>query len=150
MLQTLGRYELTSLVGAGGMATVYRAVDPVLKRDVAIKVMHPHLAADSAFVGRFKHEAQAVAALRHPNIVKVYDFGNEGDSYYMVMEFVDGPTLSALLGAPGARDIGACPPTRPAAACYRPGRSCGFSCRCAPVDYAIPGYGPPISSRPTS
>jgi len=85
------------------MATVFRATDPVLKRDVAIKVMHGHLAADPAFVGRFRHEAQAVAALRHPNIVKVYDFGNEGDSYFMVMEFVDGPTLASLLGVPAGK-----------------------------------------------
>jgi tetratricopeptide (TPR) repeat protein/tRNA A-37 threonylcarbamoyl transferase component Bud32 len=93
----LGRYQVTALVGRGGMATVYKALDPVLDRAVAIKVMHTHLAADPTFVGRFRHEAQAVAALRHPNIVKVFDFGSEAEAYYMVMEFIDGPTLAALL-----------------------------------------------------
>ncbi|MCL5734565.1 MAG: tetratricopeptide repeat protein [Actinobacteria bacterium] len=93
----LGRYEITSLVGQGGMATVYEAHDPMLDRSVAIKVLHPHLAMDKAFVGRFRHEAQAIAALRHPNIIRVFDFGVEGDGYYMVMEFMDGGTLAALL-----------------------------------------------------
>ncbi len=100
--RTLGRYQVTVLVGRGGMATVYRGADPVLDRTVAIKVMHSHLAADPTFVSRFRHEAQAVAALRHPNIVKVFDFGNEGESYYMVMEFIDGPTLAALMQAGAA------------------------------------------------
>ena len=95
--RNLGRYQVTALVGRGGMATVYKAVDPVLDRAVAIKVMHTHLAADPTFVGRFRHEAQAVAALRHPNIVKVFDFGSEAEAYYMVMEFIDGPTLASLL-----------------------------------------------------
>ncbi|MFH0915770.1 MAG: tetratricopeptide repeat protein [bacterium] len=93
----LGRYQVTALVGRGGMAAVYKALDPVLDRAVAIKVMHTHLAADPTFIGRFRHEAQAVAALRHPNIVKVFDFGSEAEVYYMVMEFIDGPTLAALL-----------------------------------------------------
>ncbi len=96
---TLGRYQVSALVGRGGMAAVYRALDPILNRAVAVKVMHSHLAADPNFVSRFRHEAQAVAALRHPNIVKVFDFGNEGDSYYMVMEFIDGPTLASLMMA---------------------------------------------------
>lgn len=93
----LGRYEITSLVGRGGMATVYQAHDPVLDRYVAIKLLHPHLAQDDAFVGRFRHEARAVAALRHPNIVRVFDFGGEDGDYYMVMELIDGGTLAALL-----------------------------------------------------
>ncbi len=93
----LGRYQVTSLIGQGGMATVYRAHDPVLERVVAIKVMHGHLAADAAFVGRFQHEAQAVAALSHPNIVKVFDFGSESGAYYMVMELIDGSTLATML-----------------------------------------------------
>jgi tetratricopeptide (TPR) repeat protein len=110
---TLGRYQVAALVGRGGMAAVYRALDPVLNRAVAIKVMHSHLAADPTFVSRFRHEAQAVAVLRHPNIVKVFDFGDEGDSYFMVMEFVDGPTLASYMaegatagGAEGAQSVG--------------------------------------------
>jgi eukaryotic-like serine/threonine-protein kinase len=134
--KTLGRYEVTALVGRGGMATVYRAVDPALKRDVAIKVMHPHLAADPAFVGRFRHEAQAVAALRHPNIVNVFDFGNEGEQYFMVMEYIDGPTLASLLGATSAADAEAQLAPAP-----RPGLSTGEILRvflplCSAIDYA--------------
>ncbi len=95
--ETFGRYLIREVVGAGGMATVYKAYDPVLEREVAIKVLHPHLARDEAFVSRFRHEARAVAALRHPNIVRVYDAGVENDRYFMVMEFIDGGTLAALL-----------------------------------------------------
>ena len=101
-----GRYEIRDLVGSGGMATVYRAFDPVLEREVAIKVLHPHLAQDASFVGRFQHEARAVAALRHPNIVRVYDVGVEGGSYFMVMEFIDGGTLATLLRAGPERSEG--------------------------------------------
>ena len=127
----LGRYTVTALIGQGGMATVYRAHDPVLDREVAIKIMHGHLAADPAFVGRFQHEAQAVAALSHPNIVKVFDFGTEVDSYYMVMELIDGSTLANLL-------------TERAAAAS-PGRGAALSSKeilrifpplCSAVDYA--------------
>ncbi len=95
--ETFGRYLIREVVGAGGMATVYRAHDPVLEREVAIKVLHPHLARDEASVGRFRHEARAVAALRHPNIVRVYDAGVENDQHFMVMEFIDGGTLAARL-----------------------------------------------------
>jgi serine/threonine-protein kinase len=95
--RTLGRYEITALVGRGGMATVYKARQPGLNRNVAVKVLHRHLAVDSAFVGRFRREARAVAALRHPNIVRVHDFDNEGDIYFIVMEFIDGPTLASFL-----------------------------------------------------
>lgn len=93
----LGRYRLTRLVGRGGMASVYEALDPILQRPVAVKVLGEQLAEEPDFVGRFRHEAQAVAALRHPSIVRVYDFGDQDDCYYMVMEFVDGPSLVDLL-----------------------------------------------------
>jgi hypothetical protein len=93
----LGRYEITELIGRGGMATVYRAEHPGLGTAVAIKVLHPHLAGDPAFVGRFRREAHAVSALRHPNIVRVLDFDNQGDLYYMVLEYIDGPPLSTYL-----------------------------------------------------
>ncbi|HJX62050.1 MAG TPA: tetratricopeptide repeat protein [Dehalococcoidia bacterium] len=95
--RTLGRYEVTALVGRGGMATVYKARHPGLNRNVAVKVLHRHLAVDPAFVGRFRREARAVAALRHPNIVRVYDFDSEGDLYFIVMEFIDGPTFASFL-----------------------------------------------------
>jgi len=95
--RTLGRYEVAALIGRGGMATVYKARHPGLNRTVAIKVLHRHLAVDSAFVGRFRREARAVAALRHPNIVRVYDFDSQDDIYFIVMEFIDGPTLASFL-----------------------------------------------------
>lgn len=93
----LGRYRLTRLVGRGGMAAVYEATDPVLDRVVAVKVLSEHLAEEADFIGRFRHEAQAVASLRHPSIVSVYDFGSQDDHHYMVMEFIDGPSLVELL-----------------------------------------------------
>jgi serine/threonine protein kinase/tetratricopeptide (TPR) repeat protein len=95
--RTLGRYEVAALIGRGGMATVYKARHPGLNRTVALKVLHRHLAVDPAFVGRFRREARAVAALRHPNIVRVYDFDSEGDIYFIVMEFIDGPTFASFL-----------------------------------------------------
>jgi tetratricopeptide (TPR) repeat protein len=95
--KTLGKYRLTDRLGRGGMAEVYRAYQPNLERDVAIKVMHGYLAEDEGFVGRFKREARAVATLRHPHIVQVYDFDIEDDIYYMVMEYIAGETLKARL-----------------------------------------------------
>jgi tetratricopeptide (TPR) repeat protein len=95
--KTLGRYRLTERLGRGGMAEVYRAYQPSLDREVAIKVMHGYLAEDEGFVGRFKREARAVASLRHPHIVQVYDFDIEDDTYYMVMEYISGETLKVRL-----------------------------------------------------
>lgn len=96
--QTLGgRYQIQSLIGRGGMASVYKAYDPNLRRDVAIKVIHPHLSDNPVFFRRFEEEATAIARLRHPNIVQVYDFSHDGDLYYMVMEFVRGETLQTRL-----------------------------------------------------
>ena len=87
------RYEIESLLGAGGMSSVYRANDPNLRRAVAIKLIHSHLSADPQFVSRFEEEAVSVAQLRHPNIIQVHDFAHDGDTYYMVLEFVPGETL---------------------------------------------------------
>jgi len=92
-----GRYKIEALLGQGGMSAVYKAIDPNLKRTVAIKLIHPHLLADEDFIYRFKREAAAVAGFRHPNIVQVYDFNNDGDIYYMVLEFVPGETLQDRL-----------------------------------------------------
>jgi len=92
-----GRYKIEALLGQGGMSTVYRASDPNLRRKVAIKMIHPHLSDDPNFIGRFKEEAAAVARLRHPNIVQVHDFNVDGDTYYMVMEYLVGETLQARL-----------------------------------------------------
>jgi serine/threonine protein kinase/WD40 repeat protein len=92
-----GRYKIDSLLGHGGMSAVYRATDPNLRRMVAIKLIHPHLSVDPNFVNRFKEEAAAVARLRHPNIVQVHDFDIDGETYYMVMEYLVGETLQARL-----------------------------------------------------
>ncbi|MBI4759347.1 MAG: PDZ domain-containing protein [Chloroflexi bacterium] len=85
------------------MAIVYRGYHPGLDRYVALKVLYPHFAQDQTFLQRFHREARAVARLRHPNIVQVHDFGVEGDTYYMAMEFIQGPTLKARLAELGER-----------------------------------------------
>ena len=72
-----GRYQIESVLGQGGMSSVYKATDPNLKRVVAIKLIHPHLSSDAQFVQRFGEEAAAVASLRHPNIVQVYEFNSD-------------------------------------------------------------------------
>lgn len=90
----IGKYEVLGELGHGGMAVVYRAHDPRLERDVAVKVLHPHLARDAQSRGRFAREARAAARLRHPNIVEVYEFSDEGDDQsFMVTELLEGPTL---------------------------------------------------------
>ena len=93
----LGRYQITALVGQGGMATVYRATHPGLEQTVAVKVLHAHMATDPDMLGRFQQEARAVAALRHPNIVRVVDFDCIDELYFMVMEYIDGLTFSEHL-----------------------------------------------------
>src|SRR3972149_3842205 len=94
---TRGRYRVLARLGRGGMADVYKAFQPSLDRYVAIKVLHPSMVEDKEFVGRFQREAKSVAALRHSNIIQVFDYDSQGDTYYMVMEFIDGPTLKAAL-----------------------------------------------------
>jgi serine/threonine protein kinase len=96
--QKLGdRYEIEERIGRGGMSTVYRAVDPNLKRKVAVKIIHPHLTDNPEFIYRFEQEAAAVAYLRHQNIVQVHDFNHVGDIYYMVMEYIAGESLESKL-----------------------------------------------------
>jgi eukaryotic-like serine/threonine-protein kinase len=92
-----GRYQIITRVASGGMGEVYRAHDSVLDREVAVKVLHPHFAGDRGFVERFRREARAAAILNHPNIVGVYDWGSTDGTYFMVMEFVQGLNLRALL-----------------------------------------------------
>ena len=100
-----GRYRLEELVASGGMAAVWRATDEVLARTVAVKVLHPKLADDEAFLERFRHEALAAASLTHPNVVAIYDTGSDrgGDreQHYIVMEFCGDGTLAAALEAGG-------------------------------------------------
>ena len=93
--QQLGQYELVDLLGEGGMATVYRAHQRSMKRDVAVKVIESRLARNPEFVARFEREAQTVAALSHPHILKVFDYGiHENDIVYLVMELLSGGSLA--------------------------------------------------------
>ncbi|MBW3561400.1 MAG: PASTA domain-containing protein [Actinobacteria bacterium] len=103
-----GRYRVLREIARGGMATVYRAVDEVLEREVAVKVLHEHLASDEVFLDRFLREARAAAALSHPHVVSVFDWGQDVDGdrveAYLVMELVDGPSLRDVLRDRGALD----------------------------------------------
>jgi serine/threonine protein kinase len=93
------RYHIERRLGAGGMSTVFMATDTVLERSVAVKLLAEHLADDDAFVARFRREALAAARLQHPNIVQVFDSGQDAESrrHYIVMEYVDGPSCADLL-----------------------------------------------------
>ena len=95
--KTLGKYRVIERLGRGGMAEVYKGYHPRLDRYMAIKVLHGYLAEGEDFLGRFEREARAVATLRHPHIVQVFDFEVEDNAYYMVMEFIDGGTLKARM-----------------------------------------------------
>ena len=95
------RYELSEQVASGGMTSVWRGHDRVLGRDVVVKVLHPELAADPSFRARFHEEAVNAARLTHPNIVALYDTGEQGAVAYIVMELVNGPTLREALGRHG-------------------------------------------------
>lgn len=100
--QLLGnRYRLLDPIAKGGMAVVWRAKDERLDRAVAVKVLHTRLAGDENFRERFRREAVAAASFNHPNIVTVFDTGEEGDTHFIVMELVEGPSLSRLLGPKG-------------------------------------------------
>jgi serine/threonine-protein kinase len=92
-----GRYQVTHLIARGGMAIVYRAQDVLLNRPVALKTLYPELSADPMFVERFRREAQAAANLSHPNIVPVFDWGEDEGTYFIVMELVDGTSLADML-----------------------------------------------------
>ncbi|HEX9372804.1 MAG TPA: serine/threonine-protein kinase, partial [Roseiflexaceae bacterium] len=99
----LGNYEIQALLGSGGMASVYRGFDLNLRREVAIKVLSEAAAAQPGLAARFRQEAQIIAGLHHPHIVKVYDFGEQDDLTYMVQELLAGPTLEARLRDLAAR-----------------------------------------------
>ena len=98
------RYRVIEKIGTGGMADVFKAVDDVLGRTVAVKVLHPRYASDPTFVARFRQEAQAAANLSHPNIVNMYDWGRDGETYYIVMEYVKGTDLKSLVTQQGPLD----------------------------------------------
>ena len=96
-----GRYRLVELLGTGGMATIYRATDTGLGRDVALKLLRPEYLRDPDFSSRFRQEAQAAASLSHPNIVTVYDYGEDPSGPYIVMELIDGEDLATILRRSG-------------------------------------------------
>jgi beta-lactam-binding protein with PASTA domain/predicted Ser/Thr protein kinase len=99
------RYELDHKIGSGGMADVWLAEDTELDRKVAIKILHDRFAQDGEFVQRFQREAQSAAGLQHPNVVGVFDRGSFGDTYFIAMEYVDGPSLKDLVkGGMGTQD----------------------------------------------
>jgi len=102
----IGRYELLSEIGRGGMAVVYRALDTALQREVALKLLHPHLADHLEARKRFEREAHAVARLHHPSIVEVYDYaGASADEVYIVMELVEGTTVREFLDRRGGKPL---------------------------------------------
>ena len=100
-----GRYELHRRLARGGMADVFLARDQLLGRPVAVKVLFPEYATDPKFVERFRREAQAAANLNHPNIVSIYDWGEESGTYYIVMEYVEGQSLAEILRRDGSLTI---------------------------------------------
>lgn len=93
----LGKYKIIDKLGVGGMAVVYHAMDETLDRDVTFKVLKEEFISDNEFVKRFRAEAKAAAKLNHQNIVRIYDYGNDGDIYYIAMEYVDGCTLKEII-----------------------------------------------------
>src|SRR5262249_46883726 len=97
--ERLGSYEIVAALGAGGMGEVYRARDPKLEREVAVKVLSPALSGDREALERFEREARAVAALSHPNILSIFDFGRHDGVAYAVTELLEGQTLRERLGA---------------------------------------------------
>lgn len=92
-----GRYKILDMIGGGGMANVYLAHDMILDRDVAVKMLRLDFANDEEFIRRFRREAQSATSLAHPNIVNIFDVGEENDLYYIVMEFIDGQTLKQYI-----------------------------------------------------
>lgn len=102
MIERIGHFEVDSQLGKGGMGVVYKAHEPSLNRTVAVKVLGEHLAQDKEFVQRFQREAQAAAALNHPNIVQIYSFGEENGKYYFAMEFVNGISVQEMIKQDGS------------------------------------------------
>ena len=100
-----GRYEIVDKIGTGGMADVFRARDHRLNRFTAIKILKNEYSQDTKFVTKFRQEAQAIACLSHPNVVGVYDVGEEDEMHYIVMEFVDGITLKKYIEKKGKLSV---------------------------------------------
>jgi serine/threonine-protein kinase len=102
MISQLGKYRIDGVLGKGAMGVVYKAFDPLIERTVALKTIRKELFSDdqqAELIGRFKNEAMAAGRLNHPNIVTVYDYGEDSESAYIAMEFVDGTPLDTLMVA---------------------------------------------------
>ena len=99
------RYEIIDKVGSGGMADVYKAKDHRLNRYIAVKILKAEFSNDTKFVEKFRAEAQSAAGLSHPNVVNVYDVGDEDGMYYIVMELVEGITLKSFIERKGKLDV---------------------------------------------
>ena len=99
------RYEILGKIGTGGMADVYKAKDHKLNRFVAVKVLKPEFREDTTFIRKFKSEAQAAAVLTHPNIVNVFDVGDDNGVYYIVMELIEGITLKEYISKKGKLSV---------------------------------------------
>src|SRR5262249_35928310 len=94
----IDEYRIEQMIGTGGMARVYRALDIRLLRYVALKVIAPNFRADQSYAARFEREAQSIARLEHPNIVRIYRFGEVSSLYYIAMQYVEGADISWLVG----------------------------------------------------
>src|SRR2546423_592501 len=101
--QTLGNFQVLSVVGRGGMGEVYRARDTKLKREVAIKILPEEFSRDPDRVARFQREAEVLGSLNHPNIAAIYDMEEAEGSRFLVLEFVEGETLAERIGSDGRR-----------------------------------------------
>ena len=99
------RYKIVKSIGEGGMANVYLAWDTILEREVAVKILRGDLADDEKFIRRFQREANSASSLRHPNIVEMYDVGEDEGKYFIVMEYVDGKTLKSLIKKRGSLNL---------------------------------------------
>lgn len=95
------RYEITELIGVGGMADVYKAVDLMENKIVAVKILKPEFSGNEEFIRRFRNESKAIALLSHPNIVKIYDVGLKDEIQFIVMEYIDGITLKEFIDQQG-------------------------------------------------
>jgi serine/threonine protein kinase len=102
--KSISQYQIVEQIGLGGMATVYKAYQPAIDRYVAVKILPRELASDPNFVKRFQHEAKAIAALEHPHILPVHDFGTDEGYTYMVMRYVEGGTLADMMGRPSSNE----------------------------------------------
>src|SRR5690606_37852152 len=92
-----GQYEIRSLIGSGGMATVYLAYQDVVERLVAVKILPPHPALDEEFIQRFKLEARTIARLQHPHILQLYDYGSMDEILYFITPYIEGGSLDRLV-----------------------------------------------------